>query len=549
MHYIVVTGGVISGLGKGITASSLGLLLKAYGLNVTAIKIDPYLNFDSGLMSPFQHGECYVLDDGGETDLDLGNYERYMNITLTSQHSLTTGKLYKMIYDAERRGDYLGQTVQMIPHGTNFIKEYLRKTAHIPVNKEGSVPDVCIIEVGGTVGDIEGNIFYEAISEFYTEESCCLAHVSLVPVIHGDEIKTKPTQHSIRVMRGFYMSPDIYVLRCPRMLNDKEIAKVERFCKVKNGHIIVNTDVNTVYEVPRLFMQQDIIPILKQHFQWHFPLSLIPQFEEYNDIMRYFESDMGNVVFRIGIVGKYVGMQDTYLSLIRAIEHAAFKENIYFDIEWIDSQEQNDAIVKKLKTVDGVIIPGGFDIRGVDGMIATAKYCRQNNVPLLGICLGMQIMCIEIDCNILGNAKATSEEFDPQLKSSVATVVLSQAQDRMGATMRLGGYNCLLKPQSQAHLIYGKQKIRERHRHRYEISPQFIERLQKSQTGKGEFHISGMDESNRYAEILERFNGRGNDIFYIGCQFHPEYRSRHSEPHPLFRALLQSLKTSKATAK
>ena len=537
MLYIVVTGGVISGLGKGITASSIGLLLKAQGFNVTAIKIDPYLNFDSGLMSPYQHGECYVLDDGGETDLDLGNYERFLNVNLTSDHSLTSGKVFKTIYDKERNGDYLGQTVQLVPHVTDFIQDYIRTTAKIPVDNDID-PDVCIIELGGTVGDYEGNIYYEALSEFGTKERCCFVHVSLVPIISGNEIKTKPTQHSIKMLRSLGISPDLLLLRCKRMLNDKEMSKVSKYCKMGIDNILINKDVNTIYEVPRLFMEQSMIPRLNDILGLK-SLSddTVPDLDDYYKILNHLDSNCSSI--KIGIVGKYIGIQDTYLSLIRALEHASFKVGNKLSIDWIDSELSGEKLIKRIDNVNGVIIPGGFGMRGIEGMLETANYCRKKSIPLLGICLGMQIMCIEIDRHLFENKDATSEEFDIEKKHLYHTIVLSEEKTKMGATMRLGSYKCVLKKGSQAYKIYGNEVIHERHRHRYEINKQFVNRLQKSDHN---IEISGMDESGRYPEIIENVN---HNKFYVGCQFHPEYRSRHKTSHPLFIAFMNSCKEYK----
>lgn len=478
------------------------------------------------------------MDDGGETDLDLGNYERFLNINLTSSHSLTSGKLFKYIYDKERKGDYLGQTVQMVPHVTDFIQDYIRSTAKIPVDGD-ILPDVCIVELGGTVGDFEGNIYYEAFSEFGTKETCCFVHVSLVPVISGNEIKTKPTQHSIKAIRSLGISPDLLLLRCKRMLTEWEIDKVSKYCKIKNDNIIINEDVSTIYEVPKLFTDQLIMEKLKTIFKFsEWPINF-PKFEEYNMILTHLTSNCESI--KIGIVGKYMGMQDTYLSLIRALEHASFKVKRKLKIDWIDSELSQEELKKRILNVDGVIIPGGFGNRGIDGMIYTAKCCRVGSISLLGICLGMQIMCIDVDRNLFKIDDATSQEFDVEHKSEHHTIVLSDENAEMGATMRLGSYECLLKEESLALKIYNVNTIHERHRHRYELSKQFLDRLEdyKNCNDDCDINISGIDKSGRYAEILESDNfGK----FYMGCQFHPEYRSRHNTAHPLFIAFMESCK-------
>ena len=586
MHYIVVSGGVISGLGKGITASSIGLILKSYGYRVTAIKIDPYLNVDSGTMSPFEHGECFVLDDGGETDLDLGNYERFLDITLTQQHSLTSGKLYKAIIEKERRGDYLGKTVQMMPQVTDYIKTYLEEVSKKTNNKflgNGSQTDeflgneICIIELGGTVGDYESNIYLEALSEFAKDHNVVHVHVSLLPVIKGD-IKTKPVQQSVRILRSMGIDPQILVLRCNNNNNvsDEIMDKLSRMCKMDRDNIIINRDVPTIYHVPRLFMEQNIVAVLGKFLcdsnnRLNTIPKMIPRMESYNSLMEAIERKSRLPMIKVGIVGKYIGVQDTYLSLIRAIEHAGFAKNVNPQIVWINVD--NNELENQLKKIDRVIIPGGFGNRGIEEMIWCARYCRENGVPIFGICLGMQIMCIELDRNVLGNPMATSEEFindeskNEEFKNDkLKTVVLSDVmRSEKGGTMRLGSYKCKLKRESLLYKYYfNKSKndeskndelkndesknegiIEERHRHRYEISQRFISEL----SNNTQYVISGKSVCGRYAEIIEskneelktnelKTNESKNDRFWLGCQFHPEYKSRHDSPSPLFLAFL-----------
>lgn len=465
--------------------------------------------------------------------MDLGNYERFLDIRLTSDHSLTSGKVFKSVIDKERRGDYLGQTVQMVPHITDFIQDHIYQTSQIPVDGD-KIPDVCIVELGGTVGDHEGSIYYEALSEFTTREQCCFVHVSLIPVIHGNEIKTKPTQHSMKAIRSLGISPDVLILRCKRTLSNEELLKVSKFCKISKENIVVNQNVDTIYRVPALFLRQRVVPIIKKVLGIiQFPKE-IPDLGQYNQILKHFDTD--NTKISISIVGKYVGMQDTYLSLIRAIEHASFKVGITVNIDWVDSELDEQQLIERVSLSDGTIIPGGFGNRGINGMITVAKWCRQNNHPLLGICLGMQIMCIELDRALNNHPFATSEEFDEE-DTRVHTVVLSDvAQVNYGATMRLGNYTCNLKQGSRARKLYSTQTINERHRHRYDVSSRFVGELEN--VVNGTIVISGYDVSGRYPEILEH----GNHPFYIGCQFHPEYNSMHSAPHPLFVGLLGCIK-------
>lgn len=535
VYYIIVTGGVISGLGKGITASSIGLLLKGYGFKVTAIKIDPYLNFDSGTMSPWQHGECYVLNDGGETDLDLGNYERFLDINLTSDHSLTTGKVFKKVIDKERKGDYLGNTVQMVPHVTDLIQDHIDRTSRVCVSDGcDKEPDICIVEIGGTVGDHEGVLYYEALSEFASSHECCFVHVSLIPVVHGSEIKTKPTQHSIRSLRSLGISPDLLILRCDRLLDSVEISKVSKFCKIKESNVLINENVDTIYRVPSTFLRQGIVNKILNVLNIRSLPKDIPDFEDYNRIMRYF-NEPPEIVITVTVVGKYIGMQDTYLSLIRAIEHACFRLDVRSNIVWVDSEKCEDELIEYIKSSDCTIIPGGFGNRGIDGMVHVSRWCRENNHPLLGICLGMQIMCIELDRSINHHPFATSEEFDND-DSRIHTVILSNSvENNLGATMRLGSYRCKLTPGSFVYKLYGnKQYVSERHRHRYEVSSRFVSELESS-SDKGVV-FSGHDVRGRYPELLEHLHHR----FFVGCQFHPEFLSRHMSPHPLFVGLLHS---------
>lgn len=533
MRYIVVTGGVVSGLGKGITASSIGLILKAYGYRVTAIKIDPYFNVDSGTMSPYEHGECYVLDDGGETDLDLGNYERFLGVNMTKEHSLTSGKLYSKIIEKERRGDYLGRTVQLMPHVTDYIKKYIIDVSKVPVDESRQEPEICIIELGGTVGDHESGVYLEALSEFGKENTTMFVHVSLLPEVSGD-VKTKPTQQSIRAIRSFGIDPDILILRCPRELEKDTMEKVSRMCKVSKDKILVNHNVSTIYEVPRLFYKSGIVGMMTKIMDED-RVNTVPDFVDYYDMLSVMYDNTNNKSVRIGIAGKYLNVQDTYLSLIRAIEHSGFASRVLPEIVWIDCEGEKEDIYRSIDGVDGVIIPGGFGDRGIEGMVSAASYCRLQKVPLFGICLGMQIMCIELDRNVLLHCNATSEEFNSSVEYK--TVVLSDAKTEMGATMRLGSCTCRLTEGSLVSRVYGTDIINERHRHRYEISSRFVDELESKCDNI--YRFTGKSISNRYMEVIEQTKNSDID-FWVGCQFHPEFKSRHNNPHPLFEKFVQT---------
>jgi CTP synthase len=529
MKYVVITGGVISGLGKGITASSVGLLLKSTGLNVTAIKIDPYLNIDAGTMSPYEHGETYVLDDAGETDLDMGNYERFLDINLTKNHNITTGKIYSSVITKERNGEYLGKTVQIIPHITDEIQQWIRRTSCIPVNKE--TPDVCIIEVGGTVGDIEVSPFIEALRVMQLDptDKFCFVHVSLV--IDNGELKTKPTQDSVAKLRSLGITPDLLVLRTPIMLTDDTVNKLTTFCHINKECIISNTDVKNIYYVPDTFKKQNICdPIAAK-------LGLtINDYDlsEYYKIIEYYDTKHTNKRV-VGIAGKYTGSPDTYLSLIRAIEHAAFYTNTEIQTRWLNTEHIDET---ELKGCDCLIIPGGFGSRGIQGKLDVARYAREQKVPTLGICLGLQVMVI--DCwNALNNyndeQKGVSSEWT-DLMTDTSNKIIDILPDQTGVkggTMRLGSYLTNLLPESTVSRIYGATVINERHRHRYEVNNSYIDQIEsfglkvtgKSGVAKGEL-----------VEVVELVD----HPYYIGCQYHPEYKSRYNRPHPLFIGLLQA---------
>ena len=526
MLFVIVTGGVISGLGKGITASSIGLLLKSTGLTVTAIKIDPYLNVDAGTMSPFEHGECYVLKDGGEVDLDLGNYERFLNIELTKEHNITTGKIYLSVINKERRGDYLGKTVQVIPHLTNEIIDHIERVAQQSVSDKK--PNVCIIEMGGTIGDIENKPFIEAIRQMSIkkEHKFCFVHVSLL-VENGGELKTKPTQHSLSTLRSLGIVPDILVLRTPTTLSKNLIKKISLMGQIKEKNIICNINVPNIYYVPDSFEKQNITKKVLKILNLSTDVTI--NLNEYYKILNHFKNNYEKII--VGIAGKYVGSPDTYLTLIRAIYHASFYCRVNFDIKWIDTEllEKHNANLSILNECNVIIIPGGFGSRGIEGKIKVANFCRLNNKPLLGLCLGMQIMVTELARSV-GLINANSIEWDSQTNHPVVAILPNQTGIK-GGTMRLGNWKTILKPNTLVHKLYKTDNIMERHRHRYEINNKYVPLLEKNN-----LVIAGTG-INDLVEIIELAN---DHPFYIGCQFHPEYRSRYSNPHPLFVGLLNT---------
>jgi len=529
MKYIVVTGGIISGLGKGITASSVGLLLKERGLNITSIKIDPYLNIDAGTMSPYEHGECYVLKDGGEVDLDLGNYERFLNIDLGKYHNITTGKIYKRVLDKERHGKYLGKTVQVIPHLTDEIQNWIIDVAQKSVDDDKK-PDVCIIEVGGTVGDIETAPFIEALRQLSLKldrSDICFIHVSMI--INNGEQKTKPTQHSVSTLRTLGIFPDILVLRTKNYLSDEIKNKLSRFCNINKEHIISNVNVPTIYYVPKIFAEQNICEVVQEIMD----LKLNSMYKySYGKIIEHFENDYDK--YKLIIAGKYTGSQDTYLSLIRAIEHASFQLKMHIEIVWLDSEKLDDSDddLIKLEECDGIIIPGGFGSRGIKGKKKVAKYARINNIPLLGICLGLHVMIAEL-VQFYGLDGDSTEWWST---SHPVVDILPGQTGILGGTMRLGNYKTILNKKSLTHKLYGTDTIVERHRHRYEVNNKYIDFIESN----GLIFV-GKNEDGKLMEIAE-LDKTYNHPFYIGCQFHPELISRNEKAHPLFIGLLQSMK-------
>nr|QBK89372.1 MAG: CTP synthetase [Mimivirus LCMiAC02] len=548
MKYIIITGGIISGLGKGITSSSIGLLLKSRGINVTAIKIDPYLNIDAGTMSPFEHGECYVLGDMTECDLDIGNYERFLGLELTKYHNITTGKIYQSVINKERNGEYLGKTVQIVPHITNEIQSCIKKAAVIPVDNNKNSPEVCLIEVGGTIGDIETSPFIEAIRQMAADgekNQFCFVHVSMI--IDNGELKTKPTQHSVAILRTLGIIPNFLVLRTPRMLDAKMKKKLKIFCQISEDNIISNIDMPNIYYVPDLFKSQNICEKIGKVLDIKFNNTY--QLKDYYKVLNHYESDLPEL--NLIMAGKYVcrlaprplhkvGSNDTYLSLIRAIDHASFSVGVKINIIWLNTEdidnceiETNIEIKNMLEKCHGVIILGGFGKRGTAGKIKIAKYTRGNKIPILGICLGLQVMVVEFARSIGINCSST--EWDSKTEHPIIDILPGQT-DIMGGSLRLGNYTTKLKKESKVYKLYGKENIVERHRHRYEVNNKYVDILEKNG-----LYFVGKSKNGQLMEIVEL----KDHPFYIGVQYHPEFKSRYNTPHPLFIGLLNSAKEYK----
>ena len=542
MKYVVVTGGVLSGLGKGITASSIGVLLKSAGLRLTSVKIDPYLNSDAGTMSPFEHGEVFVLDDGGEVDLDLGNYERFLDVALTRDNNITTGKVYAEVIERERRGDYLGKTVQVVPHITNEIQDWIERVAHVPADGSNEVPDACVIELGGTVGDIESAPFIEALRQFQFrvgQENVCFVHVSLVPVMGPvGEQKTKPTQHTVKELRGLGIIPDILVCRSENPLEEETRAKLAAFCHVGTEAVVSAHDVSNLYQIPISLYEQSVLNKVSSHLGFEVPdsLPLLDEWEAMADKVDQLEKEVN-----IAMVGKYTGLSDSYLSVIKALQHSAFAVDRKLVIDWIESTdldpndvtENHDEAWELLRAADGILVPGGFGSRGVEGKIAAANYARTNNVPYLGVCLGLQIATIEFCRNVLGLEGANSTEFDEDTPNPAVVFMPEISKTHMGGTMRLGTKPTpFLVDDCKIRRLYGGSKhVDERHRHRYEVNPELIERIE----GAGLKYV-GKDETGQRCEIMEL---EGHPYF-VGTQYHPEFKSRPYRPSPPFLGLLKA---------
>jgi CTP synthase len=591
MKYIVVTGGVVSGLGKGITISSMGRLLQACGYSVTALKIDPYLNVDAGTMSPFEHGEVFVLDDGGESDLDLGNYERFLDIELTADHNLTTGKVYSRVIAAERRGDYLGKTVQVVPHITNAIQDWMERVAYIPVDpkRPGQVADICLIEVGGTVGDIESSVFLEALRQFQFKvghDNFCLAFVSLVPYL--GEQKTKPTQHGVKDLRSLGLSPHVIFCRSTEPLLEPTREKISNFCHVPPSHVLGIHDVHNVYQVPILLQEQELHSILQTQLKLN--TASAPTLGDWADMARSLESFEDTVV--IALIGKYTGLQDSYLSVIRALQHASIAQKLNLELLWVEAAhlesnegealEMYEEAWSKVKRAQGIVVPGGFGDRGFQGKVLTAEYCRLHSKPFLGICLGFQAMVVEYSRNILQWEDANSSELDENTTHPVVMFMPEVDPTTMGGTMRLGARDTIfmtsivdingmsngddspksvadvkvangLHPhhphlyysakhaafKSQLKALYGnRSQISERHRHRYEVNPEYVPELEEAG-----LVFCGRDETGERMEIVEL--PASVHPYYVGTQFHPEFKSRPLNPSPPFVGLIQKAHSNK----
>ncbi|PYT18017.1 MAG: CTP synthetase [Acidobacteria bacterium] len=525
--YIFVTGGVVSSLGKGIAAASLGCLLESRGLKVTLQKFDPYLNVDPGTMSPFQHGEVFVTDDGAETDLDLGHYERFTHAPLTQANNLTSGRIYEQIISRERRGDYLGKTVQVIPHVTNEIKAAVRR---LSTAADQSPLDVVIVEIGGTVGDIESLPFLEAIRQLRHElgrENTLFVHVTLVPwIAAAQELKTKPTQHSVKELRAIGIQPDILMCRSERALPEEMKEKIALFCDVDVRAVITARDVASVYECPLVFAEQGVDEIALRLLA----LEAGPRdLTRWSEMVRRLKNPVREV--SIGLVGKYVEYEDSYKSLKEALLHGGLAHDAKVNITWIESERLKwpDSIAE-LEKFDGILVPGGFGKRGVEGMLCAIRYAREFKVPYFGICLGMQTMVIEFARNVCGLPHANSTEFDPATPDRVIYKLRElKGVDELGGTMRLGAYPCLLAEHSVARQAYGKPEIDERHRHRYEFNREYESILK--QHG---LRLTGETPDGVYVEICEM----AGHPWYLGCQFHPEFKSKPLEPHPLFRGFI-----------
>ena len=524
--YIFVTGGVVSGLGKGITAASLGRLLKARGLKVAAQKLDPYINVDPGTMSPYQHGEVFVTEDGAETDLDLGHYERFIDENLNRFSNLTTGKVFWNVLNKERRGEYLGSTVQIIPHVTNEIKEFIYR-----VGRETDA-DVVITEIGGTIGDIESQPFLEAVRQVSLEvgkENSLFIHVTLVPFLSGsDEHKSKPTQHSVKELQGMGVNPNIIILRCDEPLEENIFNKIALFCNVKKDCVIENITLPILYEAPLMLEKNNFSDVVCRELGIDAPKPDLTEWENMVDKIKTLHKEVN-----IAIVGKYVALHDAYLSVAEALRHAGYWLGAKVNILWVDSETVTDENVsERLKSADGILVPGGFGNRGIEGKIAAAKYARENDVPFLGICLGMQVAVIEFARNVCGIKDADSGEFDADCKNKVIDFLPDQDDSvNKGGTLRLGAYPCKIAENTKLYECYGENEIYERHRHRYEFNNDYREILTKNG-----LVIGGTSPDGYIVETIEN----PADKFFVGVQFHPEFKSRPNKPHPLFLGLVKN---------
>ena len=530
--YIFVTGGVVSSLGKGLAAASIGCLLESRGMRVNLMKFDPYLNVDPGTMSPFQHGEVFVTDDGAETDLDLGHYERFTHAKLTRDNNLTTGRIYEQIITKERRGDYLGKTVQVIPHVTNEIKNAMRKVAGRTNGSGTGTADVTIVEIGGTVGDIESLPFLEAIRQMRQElgrENTVFVHVTLVPWISAaQELKTKPTQHSVKEMLSIGIQPDILLCRSDRALGHELKGKIALFCNLEEQAVIAARDVASIYEVPLNFADEGVDKLVLKF------LHLTPRdadLSRWKTLVDHAYHPTAEV--SIAIVGKYVEYEDSYKSLKEALTHGALGHTLKLSVTWIEAEGlETPDFAQQLQNFDGILVPGGFGKRGIEGMLNAIRYAREEKVPYFGICLGMQTACIEYARNVCGLAHANSSEFDPATPHRIIYKLRElTGVEEMGGTMRLGAWDCVMKPDSLSAQAYQTTEISERHRHRYEFNREYEDLL----TGAG-LRITGTTPDGTYVEIVEVTD----HPYFVACQFHPEFKSKPLEPHPLFSAFIEA---------
>ncbi len=534
--YIFITGGVVSGLGKGITAASLGRLLKSRGLKITAQKLDPYLNVDPGTMNPVQHGEVFVTDDGAETDLDLGHYERFIDESLSQNSNLTSGRVYWKVISDERKGVYGGQTIQIIPHVTNEIKRSIARNADTGA-------DVCLVEIGGTVGDIESQPFLEAIRQFSLEvgrSNCLFIHVTLVPYLAAsDELKSKPTQHSVKEMLSLGIHPDIIVCRTEHPLTDDIKNKVALFCNVDKECVIENNNCDILYAVPMMLREQKMDDVVLKKLDIECPE---PDLTDWTAMLEALRNPVQTI--KIGMVGKYVELHDSYISVNEALKHGGIETRSAVEIKWIDSEslEAEDADIDEiLGDMDGILVPGGFGSRGIEGKIKACEYARTHNVPYLGICLGMQIAIIEFARHVLSMKDANSSEINPETPYPVIDILPEQKDvTDMGGTMRLGQYPCSLNPQSKSYELYGASMIYERHRHRYEVNNDY-----RTELLNGGMIFAGTSPDNHIVEMIEI----PEHPWFVACQFHPEFKSRPNRPHPLFRGFVTAAAENHAKKK
>jgi CTP synthase len=530
--YIFVTGGVCSSLGKGIASASIGALLKASGLKVFTQKLDPYLNVDPGTMSPFQHGEVFVTDDGGETDLDLGHYERFIDTNLSKLSSLSTGKVYNEVLEKERKGSFLGKTIQIIPHITNAIQNKIVEAA------EKSGCEVMLVEIGGTTGDIEGLPYLESIRQLrhkLGQENTFYIHLTLLPYLAASkELKTKPTQASVRELRSIGIQPDLILCRADQAIKKEHIKKIALFCDVDEKYVIPAPTVSSIYEVPLNFHKYNVTQLIAEKLNLGNLKPNLKEWEQVNELIKAKKKTL-----KIALVGKYTGLDDAYLSVIESLKIACFHSGRDLELHWISSEKlekDDEKTWEELRDVSGIIVPGGFGIRGTEGKVMAAKYARENNVPYLGLCLGMQIMTIEFARHTLENKKITSEEFDEENKAGKNNHIIhflpGQHKDKdKGGTLRLGLYDCSLTKGSKARKQYGKESIQERHRHRYEFNNAFKEKLEEAG-----MIFSGINPQSHLVEIAEI----KDHPYMVGCQFHPEFLSRPNRPHPLFKGLIEA---------